>query len=151
MTQRRTPPPGRWTRGGDVGSASLELVVVAPALLLTFGVVIAGGRIAIADQAVEAAASEAARTASLARSATEASTSAQAAATATLAAQSTRCTAVTVSVDTSQFARPVGTPATVTASVTCVLGLEDVGVPGIPGTRVLTATRTSPLDTFRER
>ena len=53
--------------------------------------------------------------------------------------------------DTSGFASPVGPPANVTATVTCVVNLSDVAVPGLPGTRTITATMTSPLDTFRER
>jgi hypothetical protein len=45
----------------------------------------------------------------------------------------------------------VGTPASVTATVTCVVNLSDVAIPGLPGTRTITATMSSPLDTYRER
>ena len=41
--------------------------------------------------------------------------------------------------------------ASVTATVTCVVNLSDVAVPGLPGTRTITATMSSPLDTYRER
>jgi hypothetical protein len=50
----------------------------------------------------------------------------------------------TVTVDTAGFAAPVGTPATVTATVRCVVNLADLAVPGVPGTRTVTATATSP-------
>src|SRR3546814_8172222 len=53
---------------GERGSASLELVILAPALLLILSVIIFAGRVAIAGQSVQQAAEEAARTASLARS-----------------------------------------------------------------------------------
>ena len=56
-----------------------------------------------------------------------------------------------VTVDTAGFAAPVGTPATVTATVRCVVNLADLAVPGVPGTRTVTATASSPVDTFRER
>ena len=72
-------------------------------------------------------------------------------ATSSLANQKLQCTTKSVSVDTSGFASPVGTPATVTATVTCVVNLSDVAVPGLPGTRTITATMSSPLDTYRER
>jgi len=45
----------------------------------------------------------------------------------------------------------VGTPATVTATVRCVVNLADLAVPGVPGARTVTATASSPVDTFRER
>ncbi len=49
----------------DTGSLSLELVVLAPAILAIFALVIAGGRAVVASQAVAQAASQAARDASL--------------------------------------------------------------------------------------
>lgn len=49
------------------GSATLELVLLAPALLVVVGVVIAAGRVEVASAAVEHAAAEAARSASLTR------------------------------------------------------------------------------------
>ena len=52
---------------------------------------------------------------------------------------------------TTGFATPVGTPATVSATVTCVVELSDLALPGVPGTRTVTVTVTSPLDTYRER
>jgi hypothetical protein len=39
----------------------------------------------------------------------------------------------------------------VSATVTCTVSLSDLLVPGLPGSRTLTATFTSPLDPFRER
>lgn len=138
-------------RGRDTGSVALEMAVLAPVLLLFVLMVIFGGRWAIAQQAVQAAAAEAARTASLARSAAEASGSATTAATAALANQQLRCATVTVALDSGGFTVPEGTPATVTATVTCVVDMGDLAAPGIPGSRTLTATMSSPLDTYRNR
>ena len=70
---------------------------------------------------------------------------------ATLANQQLQCATTLVLVDTSGFAKPVGTPAAVTVTVTCVVNLSDVAIPGLPGTLPITATMTSPLDTYRGR
>ncbi|GAA1988734.1 pilus assembly protein [Isoptericola halotolerans] len=142
----------RARRSAEEGSSALELVIVVPVILLIFGAIALGGRIAVADLAVDSAAAEAARTASIARTQGEADSSAARAARATLANQDLDCVeGPTVAVDTSQFANAVGTPATVSATVTCRVNLSGLALPGIPGTRVITKTATSPLDTYRER
>ncbi len=56
-------------RGTDRGSATIELAVLAPALLALLGLVIVAGRISVAGSAVEQAAASAARAASIARDA----------------------------------------------------------------------------------
>ena len=43
------------------------------------------------------------------------------------------------------------TPAVVTATISCRVLTADLSLPGIPGTMLVQATQTSPLDTFRER
>lgn len=136
---------------GQRGSVSLELVVLTPGLLLVLGVLIYGGRLELAKQAVQSAASQAAREASIARTQPEANSTADAAATRSLAEQGLDCVSSSVSVDTSGFASPAGTPATITAEVTCVVHLSDLAVPGLPGSQTVTATADSPLDTYRER
>lgn len=144
----------RWLRrrlSGERGSVSLELVVLTPGLLLVIGVLIYGGRLELAKQSVQSAASQAAREASIARTQPEANSAADAAATRSLAEQGLNCVSSSVSVDTSGFASPAGTPATITAEVTCVVNLSDLAVPGIPGSQTVTATADSPLDTYRER
>ena len=51
--------------GRDEGNAALELVVLAPVLLFILGLVVAAGRTSIAQGAVDAAARDAARQASI--------------------------------------------------------------------------------------
>jgi Flp pilus assembly protein TadG len=144
-------------RAGDVmgvkdrGSAAIETAVGVPAFLLFIALIIGAGRIAIARQAVEAAAAEGARSASIERTQAAADHSAKAAAAATLANQQLQCVSTQVVVDTSGFARPVGTPATVSVSITCVVNLSDVAIPGLPGTLPITETISSPIDTYRGR
>jgi len=133
------------------GSATLELVIIAPAILLILAAAIYAGRVTIAGQSVEHAAADAARTASIARTGPTAQTSADAAGRGSLAQQGLRCSSTSVSVDTSGFSRPAGTPATVTATITCVVSTSDLAAPGIPGSHTVTATATSPIDTYRDR
>jgi Flp pilus assembly protein TadG len=132
---------------GERGSVSLELVVLTPGLLLVIGVLIYGGRLELAKQSVQSAASQAAREASIARTQPEANFTAIR----SLAEQGLNCVSSSVTVDTSGFASPAGTPATITAEVTCVVNLSDLAVPGVPGSQTVTATADSPLDTYRER
>ena len=65
--------------------------------------------------------------------------------------QGINCLRVDVAVNTQQFSRAVGEQAQVEVTVTCLLDLADLSVPGVPGTRTISATMTSPLDTWRER
>jgi Flp pilus assembly protein TadG len=143
-------PPRRRARLAT-GSATLEAAIAVLGLLALLGLAIAGGRIAVAGGAVEEAARDAARQASIARDAGTAEARAAAAARATLDNQGLACISLRVRVDTSGFTVPVGQPARVGATVTCVADLSKLAVPGMPGRRALTATFTSPLDTYRER
>ena len=136
---------------GERGSVTLEAVILIPAFLLFVALVIAAGRVALARQGVQTAAAEAARQASIARTAGEATTKAQAGAQQTLADQQLRCLSSSVVTDTSGFAAPVGTPASVSATVTCQVDLAGVAIPGLPGSLNITASFQSPLDTFRGR
>ena len=138
-------------RDRERGSEAVEAAVGVPAFLLFVAVIIAAGRVAIAHQAVESAAADAARSASISRTQGEADSAATSGASSSLANQKLQCVSRKVSVDTSGFAAPVGTPATVTATVTCVVNLSDVTIPGLPGSMTIDATVDSPLDTYRER
>ena len=143
MRCRRRPDPER-------GSAVIEAVIGVPVFMLFVALIIFAGRVAIAHQGVESAAADAARSASIARTQGEAQTAGDTAAASSLANQHLNCTVSTVSVDTSGFASPVGTSATINATVTCHVNLSDL-LPGVPGTKAITATMSSPLDTYRER
>lgn len=138
-------------RRGEAGSSSIELAIVAPAILALFATAIIGGRVNLARQSIEAAAFDAARTASLARTAGAADSEARAAALSTLSAQGLSCRGIDVRVDTAGFRRPVGQPATITATVVCRANFSDVALPGMPGSARLSASFTSPLDTYRTR
>ncbi|HEX4658104.1 MAG TPA: TadE/TadG family type IV pilus assembly protein [Streptosporangiaceae bacterium] len=137
-------------RGPDTGNAALELVVLAPVILFMLGLVIAAGRTSIARGAMDAAARDAARQASISLTPAAAEAAAQASARAALSQDGLDCNPL-VRVDTSQFGNPLGRPANVRAFVQCRVPLSDLVVPGLPGSMLLTSTFTSPLDPFRER
>jgi len=139
-------PPG----GHDAGNAALELVILAPVILFVLGLVIAAGRTSVAEGSVAAAARDAARQASISLTPAAAQSAALASASAALSQDGLSCVPV-VHVNVTGFGVPVGEPATVQARVTCTVSLSSLLVPGMPGSRTLRATFTSPLDPYRER
>lgn len=138
-------------RRDDRGSAAIEAAVGVPAFALFVGLIIFGGRAASTHEALQSAAAAGARSASLARDAPTARAEAQQAATASITNQHLGCIQVEVAVDTSDFNKAPGVPGRVDVTVSCRLDLSDISVPGVPGSRVLTATMSSPIDTWRER
>ena len=134
----------------DRGAASVELSILAPAMLLVFAVLIVGGRVALASDAITGVAGTAARDASLARTPAQAEQIATRSAVTALHAQGLQCEgAPSVDVDVSGFAAAPGQPAFVKVDVACIVRLSDIGLPGLPGSRTLTDQATSPLDPFR--
>ncbi len=130
---------------GERGAVSVELALLAPALLLLMAFAVLAGRTQIADGAVQ----EAARAA--ARDAATAAALAGAQAERTLAAQDLRCERTTVAVATAGFQAPPGRPGHVTVSITCLVGMADLLAPGLPGSVTVEAAFTSPVDAYRER
>ncbi|NGN63210.1 pilus assembly protein [Streptomyces sp. A7024] len=135
----------------DRGSYSVEVAVLTPVMLALVGLIIAFGRISMAGSSVDSAAHAAARAASLARDAGTAQSEANAAARASLTGDGVHCAGLTIDLDTSGFAAPLGTPGNVTADITCTAPLSDIGLPGLPGSKDMKASFTSPLDAFRSR
>ncbi|MGX5655508.1 TadE/TadG family type IV pilus assembly protein [Geodermatophilus nigrescens] len=139
------------TAAGERGSVSVELALLAPALLLLLSLAVLAGRAQIAEGAVAEAARAAAREASLARDPATAAALAGAQARATLAAQDLRCQTTRVDVDTAGFAAPPGRPGDVTVTIACAVGMADLLAPGLPGSVTVEAVFTSPVDAYRER
>ena len=135
----------------DRGSVSLELAIIAPFLLLLLGALILAGRVQVGAGAVEQAARSAAREASLARTPDAARIAAQHAADRELAAAGIDCAAADVSVDIGGFGAPLGQDAVVRVDVTCTVSMADLAIPGVPGSRTMSADAVSPLDRYRSR
>lgn len=135
----------------DRGALSLEAVILFPVLILVLLLVVAFGRIGSADNAVDTAARNAARAASLERTGGAANSAGSEMAHSVLAQQGLQCTSTSVSVSTGGFSAPIGEPASTTATVTCVVRLSDIGLPGLPGSKALTSSFTSSIDSYRQR
>lgn len=138
-------------RDSEEGTATLELAVwgaVIAAVLVLF----AGGvRMTSALQSVEAAATAAARAATLENSVSDATTAAESMATDALALDEVDCASLTVTVDAQGVDAPLGQTGTVTVDVACTVSLSNAAIIGLPGTKTMTAEATVPYDAFKER
>jgi Flp pilus assembly protein TadG len=123
----------------------LELVILMPALLLLFGLVIAFGRATAADTDVEHAARVGARAAASAQTPSGGQALAGRVVTESLRDAGLSC-AGGPSVAVSGPWTPGGR---VTVSVSCTASLADVSDLGLPGARTLTATATDVIDRVR--
>ncbi|GGN44530.1 TadE/TadG family type IV pilus assembly protein [Streptomyces fuscichromogenes] len=143
----------RWARRlrSDEGSAAIEAAIVLPALIMLLCMAIAGGRIVTSGAKIDAAAEDAAREASIHRTADAAQSAARAAAAESLNDQGITCASTQVSINTSGLSVPVGQVGTVTATVVCTVNLSDLLLPGVPGAKTLTASATSVVDQYRQR
>ncbi|TGB15519.1 TadE/TadG family type IV pilus assembly protein [Streptomyces sp. MZ04] len=135
----------------DRGSLSLEAMILLPVLLLVLLLIIAFGRISSSGNAVDTAARNAARAASLERTAGSARTAGEGVARQVLSEQGLSCTGTSVAVSTAGFAAELGEPASTTVTVQCTVRLSDIGLPGIPGSKTLKSDFTSPIDSYRQR
>lgn len=135
------------TAGGaaDRGTTTVELVLVAPALLAVLLLVVGLGRVVEAEGLVQGAARDAARTASLARTDAGAASDARAAATADLQDAGLTCARFRVVVQSGDF-RPGGA---VGVAVQCTAELSGLTFAGFPGSKTLSGAARAPLEQFR--
>jgi Flp pilus assembly protein TadG len=127
----------------DRGSAAVEVVLVAPALIALMLLVAGLGRIAHARGEVDGAAADAARSASLQRNSVTAKLVGSDAARAYLGPGA--CRSLATRIDTAAL-RPAGF---VTAHVSCVASFAGLGLAGFPGSRTFAATATVPITAYR--
>lgn len=132
-------------RSDAAGSATVELAVLAPLLVVILLFVVTVGRFVSARQQVDDAAADAARAASWADSATAATAAAQHTAEADLAGQHITCSPYTVSVDTAGFAAG----GSVVVHLSCTASLSGMSLLRIPGSATLDSTAAAPVDTYR--
>lgn len=134
------------------GSVSVELAILTPAFVLLLVTAIGFGRTAVAAHAIDVAAHDAARAASISRTAPAAAANAEAAARAALGRQGLDCAGEpAIDPDLSGFAGTGPELAFVSVTITCEVSFTDIAIAGVPANRVLTATFLSPIDAFRER
>ena len=132
-------------RGDDGGSASVELVVLAPVVLALLLFTVGLGRVEDAQGKVDGAARDAARAASLASDPDTASQVAHRAAAADITGTDIDCSNLAVNVDTSGFTAG----GAVVVRVSCTASLSDLAISGLPGRKTLTASSAAPIETYR--
>lgn len=137
-------------RARDTGAAALETAIVSSVLIMFLIAVIAFGRVGHANSAIDGAAADGARAASIARSGGQAAAEGQTAARASMLQRGLKCDPQ-INVDTGGFQTAPGQVAVVHVTIRCAVALGDLAVPGLPGTKMLTATADSSIDTYRER
>lgn len=125
----------------DRGSMAVEVVLMIPVLVLFMLLVVAGGRYVSVRADMEAAARDAARAASLERSAPAAQAAAGRSATAALDGFAT-CRMGGFDPDF----RPGGS---VTVTIDCQVPNDGLGLLGLKGSLGMSATGSAPLDTYR--
>lgn len=129
---------------GDTGSATAELVLLTPLLVMILLFVVLCGRLTSAQLDVDAAASAAARAASLARTNPTARTAAEHTALDTLASRGVTCQDATITMTGTL------TPGSaITIRVSCQVPLTDLTLLTVPGHRHVEAEATSPIDQWR--
>lgn len=136
-----TAPPRRAERGAAV----VELTLLTPVFVLLLLFVVGLGRLAQARGDLEGAARDAARAASIERTAPAAAEAARSTAAATLADRDITCGDLVVAVDTSSF-DPGGS---VVVDMACTVSFSDLSLLRLPGSRTLSARAVEVVDVFR--
>lgn len=126
----------------DHGAISLELAILAVPALLVLSLLVGIGTFSAARLNVDAAAQDAARAATLERTAAAANIAAARAASTTFRNSNVRCSPLSIRTDVSNF-RPGGS---VTVRLSCPTGSRTLG---LPLRRTFTATATAPVDRYR--
>lgn len=141
--------PGRAAIRGERGSLSVELVVMAPGLVLLLLLVAAGGKVVEVQGHIDGAARDAARAASIARSAGQAGQWALQAARADLRAGWCERGSVAASVTGYPVtAVPAGPGREVMVVVSCDVNMGPFSLLGFPAMKVFTSRAVAPLDEF---
>lgn len=135
----------RWWRA-DGGSVAAELTILTPVLIMVLVLVaVVAHRVVDARLRLDSAAHQAARAASIERTALGAERAATDAAVAAVGPAGPSCADLAVIADTSRF-RAAGS---VAVTVTCSVDLTGGLLLGLPGRVDVAATAAEPIDTYR--
>jgi Flp pilus assembly protein TadG len=130
----------------DRGSATTELVILAPLLVVLAVAALVLGRLVLYQEQVADAARSAVEAAALWPTAPQADEAALLAASYDLLHDNARCAGSSVSVDTADL-QPGGH---IGATVRCRVLIGSSLLPGVPGAMTITASATAPIETYRE-
>lgn len=126
----------------DRGSASVELVILAPLVGILLLAVVVAGRVQVARADVEGAARSAARELALARDPNAVIATVESGLAATLDVGSPSCRSMSFT--------PAVSVEWVTVTVACVVDLDAASVLPLPGSMTVTGTATEAIDAYRE-
>lgn len=130
----------------EAGAMAIELVLLAPVLVLLCGIIVMAGEFRSAANDVSNAAYAAARAASYTSTPGAAKDAGQRAAVDSMTNRGDACVSMTTSIDTSNFT-PGGD---IKVTVICVAALAQItGFAIIPGHKTFTATAVVPIDSHR--
>ncbi|MEV0732884.1 TadE/TadG family type IV pilus assembly protein [Polymorphospora sp. NPDC050346] len=152
-------------RRPDRGSVSVEVAILTPAFLLLMVLAAIAGRTAVAQSTLQMAAHDAARAASISRTATVAADRSRDAVLQRMNWEGLRCVGQpdvqlsgwiagrgTVGFAEVFDEETVGEAASVTVRISCEVTFADLARPAdVPGSRVVEATFTSAVDRYRGR
>jgi hypothetical protein len=143
------PPTLRSALQRSRGSVSMEAVLIIPVFLLFLGLIAGIGRVAILRDELHILAVNTSRLASLSNSADEAERLVHR----TIGEHGgvDSCRELTITVDAGVLSGPAGQPGMVTVSLTCVVDLSDLVLPGIPGSTTISETFSTAIDTYALR
>ncbi len=133
------------TTRDEQGTAVLELALLVPLFMMFIFVAVGLGRLGLSRGNIDAAARDAARAGSLARTSDDAVAAATAATNDSLAANNLTCADLAVNVDTGQF-RPGGF---VRVDVSCRVEMTDLVGMWTPGASTMRARSVAVIDTYR--
>lgn len=138
---------------GEIEDAPALIILIGGVLFVLTAALFVWGQYATAEGQVQAAAFAAARDLSLSRAtdATPTLTSRAEAAARTSLHGNVDCRSLAVTIRADGLRTPLGTPGTVSATVTCDVQFRTIQLPGIPATAEVTKTAASPTDPYRER
>lgn len=128
---------------GERGSATVELVVLAPIFTMMLAFVILVGRVQSSRADVEGVAHSAARSISMSRNPSSAANEAQTAAAASLRVGSATCRSMGWDVAVSEER--------VTVAISCTIDLAAASILPVPATQTVSASSTEVFDQFVER
>ena len=128
-------------RRGERGSMAVEIVLLAPVMMVFMMLVVAGGRYVAVRGDIEAASRDAVRAASLERDAGTAQAVAMDTAIAALQ-HPDRCQDAALSGD-------FVSGGMITVTLTCEVSYDGLGLIGLPGSKQVTISSSAPIDLYR--
>ncbi len=133
------------------GAVAVELALLAPVVLLLVGLFTMGYRVWAARAVTVSAAQAGARAASIAAGPDAGAQAARSTVLANLTGLGVRCAQQSIDADMAGLALPPGEVGSVRVEVTCRVDLDDLLLPGAPGSVTVRGAATERVDTFRER